>query len=111
MATLYTRSNRNGIVYNTNPDYFVVRPAGQRSMDRCVAHRCRLAGDGAVYVAPCRRCHGGDDMGSVIDMDLDRVALVYLDGRNPIPHEAIGRHLQGLGAMAGSLAGSFVAHE
>ncbi len=65
----------------------------------------------AVLVAAGGRCDGRDDLGHGVVVDAHRAAALRLDGRDPVPHAALGRHVQGARAVARAGAGSPAAHE
>ena len=65
----------------------------------------------ALLVAPGRRRDGRDDLGHGVVVDADRAAALRLDGRDPVPHAAVGGHVQGPRAVARARARPAAAHE
>ena len=39
--------------------------------------------------APCGRCNVNDDLVSVLKLDIDRIAVVHLDGGNPVSNATV----------------------
>jgi hypothetical protein len=93
------------------PDHRPLCHPRQRHLDRPGPARRRLDRHGVVFLPPGRRRHGRHHLGRVLLLDPDRAAAVPLDGRDPVPHQALRRHVQGPRALAGKPAGPPAPHQ
>ena len=62
-------------------------------------------------VAAGGRRDDDDHLAAGVVVVADRPAALHLDGRDPVPHAAVGGHVQGAGAVDGEAAGRAAAYQ
>ena len=99
------RTSHDVVELVAHPDAAAVRHPRLRRVDRVALAVCGFVAMLTKVSTPAGPGAGDLDLASLNQLGPDRAADVHLDGRDPLPHQAVGGHVRGPGAVAARLPG------